>query len=194
MARLILQSAELVPASIDLNWGITRVGRADDNDFIIRHPSISAHHCEVDLGLDFVRVRDCQSTNGTFINNERIQLATLGPGQVLRFGEIRAVIERAIEGVSVPAIGPKKVLHSVEMEEGIWSCERHSGIRAQWHCPKCDGKFCGPCIHQLRLMKGRPHKLCPVCSAHVEWIDYADARHRKKTVWTHVKRFLRGDG
>jgi len=192
MARLILQMEGVNPGSIDLNLGVTRVGRADDNDFVIRHPSISAHHCELELGLEFVRIRDCGSTNGTFVNNQRIQSATLEPGQTLRIGDIPVLVELSTDTVSVPKFERARPPQSVDLGQGIWSCERHNGVRAQWHCPKCKGKFCSPCIHQLRLIQGRTHQLCPICSAHVEWIDYDDDS-RGKSVWSRVKKFFRGD-
>ena len=194
MARLILQSHQGgIPVSKDLNWGITRIGRAEDNDFVIPHPSVSGHHCEIELGMDFVNVRDCQSTNGTYIDNQRIQTARLEPGQLLRIGDVSAILQRSIETVSVPKFDRPKPVQSVQLQEGIWSCERHNTIRAEWECPKCKGKFCGPCIHQLRLMGGHVHNLCPVCSAHVECIKYDDADRKKRSVWAYVKGFLRGD-
>lgn len=196
MARLVLQTDGLMPGSVDLNLGITRVGRAEDNDFIIRHPSVSGHHCEVELGLDFVRVRDCQSTNGTFVDAVRVTPAaaqSIGPGQVLRLGDVRALVQHANDTVSVPQFAPPKRPKSIQLEDGIWSCEKHESLRAEWHCPKCDGRFCGGCTHQLRLMKGRPHRLCPICSGHVQWINYDDPSKRKKSIWSHVKTFLRGD-
>lgn len=192
MARLILQSKEFDPATKDLNWGVTRIGRAADNDFVISHPSVSGHHCEIELGMDIVRVRDCQSTNGTFIDNQRIQSGEIQPGQVLRLGDVAAVVERANDIVSVPKFEVRKAPQSVELGEGIWSCERHGAVRARWRCPKCNGRYCSGCIHELRLMRGRPHRLCPVCSAHVEWIQYADDPTTKKSVWSHVRNFLRG--
>jgi pSer/pThr/pTyr-binding forkhead associated (FHA) protein len=194
MARLILQSHQgSLPVSKELNWGITRIGRADDNDFVISHPSVSGHHCEVELGVDFVNVRDCQSTNGTFIDNRRIQSARLEPGQLLRIGDVSALLERSLETVSIPKFDVPKPAQSVQLQDGVWSCERHASVRAEWSCPKCQGKFCGPCIHQLRLVRGhQTHKLCPICSAPVEWIDYDDAKRKKRGVWAYVKGLLGG--
>ncbi len=196
MARLMIQTEGVAPAGFDLNLGVNRVGRAEDNDFVVRHPSVSGHHCEVELGLDSVRIRDCHSTNGTFVGSVRVTpeaCVVLAPGQVLRLGDVRVAVEQAQDRVSVPAVSPPKVPQSVEMADGVWSCERHNGIRALWHCPKCDGRFCAPCIRELRLTKGRPHRLCPICSAHVEWIDYDDPSKRRKSLWSHVKNFLKGD-
>src|SRR5574337_585809 len=47
-----------------------RLGRGLDNHFQIEHPSVSAAHCELVLGNDGVRVRDCDSTNGTFVDGK----------------------------------------------------------------------------------------------------------------------------
>lgn len=50
----------------------TRLGRAEDNDIILRDRFVSAHHAEVvSMGDGFV-LRDLGSTNGTFCNGVRV--------------------------------------------------------------------------------------------------------------------------
>ena len=71
----------------------TTVGRVEDNTFQIAEPSVSSHHCEVLLRGSDVVVRDLNSTNGTFINGEKITETTLKPGQVLRLGQIEMRLE-----------------------------------------------------------------------------------------------------
>ena len=88
----------------ELNWGITRLGRANDNDIKVDHPSLSSHHCEIELGLDFLVIRDCGSTNGSFLDGQRFTETRLEPGQALRFGDVEVTVERSLEAVSVPAI------------------------------------------------------------------------------------------
>jgi len=66
----------------------TTVGRADGNLFQIIEPSVSGRHCEILLRGNEIIVRDLKSTNGTFIQGERITEATLKPGQILRLGRV----------------------------------------------------------------------------------------------------------
>lgn len=52
--------------------GVARLGRADDNDIILRDRFVSGHHAEVaPIGDGFV-LRDLASTNGTFCNGVRV--------------------------------------------------------------------------------------------------------------------------
>src|ERR1039457_3301238 len=83
MATLVIKSAETGDRVIELNLGVSRLGRSPKNDIPIEHPTISARHCEIVLTNDGVMVRDCTSANGTFVDGERIQEATLSVGQTL---------------------------------------------------------------------------------------------------------------
>ena len=93
MAKLVVLSAGMTGRTHELNVDKTTIGRVDDNSFQISEPSVSSHHCEVLLrGADVV-VRDLESTNGTFINGEKVTERVLKPGQVLRLGQIEMRLE-----------------------------------------------------------------------------------------------------
>jgi hypothetical protein len=66
----------------------TTIGRVEDNLFQIAEPSVSSHHCEVLLRGNDVVIKDLDSTNGTFINGEKIAERVLQPGQTLRLGNV----------------------------------------------------------------------------------------------------------
>src|SRR5215471_15559046 len=105
MAKLVLLSAGMTGRTHDLKAEKTTVGRVEDNTFQIAEPSVSSHHCEVLLrGADVV-VRDLNSTNGTFINGEKVTEAVLKPGQTLRLGQIEIRLE-AEGAASVPPPPP----------------------------------------------------------------------------------------
>ena len=88
MAKLQILSGSMAGQTYELKVETTTVGRVEDNAFQIAEPSVSSHHCEFLLkGLDVV-VRDLNSTNGSFINGERITESVLKPGQTLRLGQI----------------------------------------------------------------------------------------------------------
>ena len=78
-----------------LPGGIRTVGRATGADFIVDAPLVSRVHCRLtalpDGGLE---VRDLESTNGTFLNGERIQTARVSPGDKLGVGRMELVALR----------------------------------------------------------------------------------------------------
>lgn len=99
MAKLVVLSAGLNGRSHEI-VDKTTIGRVEDNSFQIAEPSVSSHHCEVVLRGSDVVVRDLNSTNGTFINGEKISESVLKPGQTLRLGQIELQI--LTEGMPVP--------------------------------------------------------------------------------------------
>jgi pSer/pThr/pTyr-binding forkhead associated (FHA) protein len=93
MAKLVLLSAGMTGRTHELKVDKTTIGRVEDNTFQIAEPSVSSHHCEVLLRGTDVVVRDLNSTNGTFINGEKVTETVIKPGQVLRLGQIEMRLE-----------------------------------------------------------------------------------------------------
>lgn len=68
--------------------GTTRVGRAPDNDLVLQGPTattVSLHHLAIERDQE-CRIKDLESTNGTFVNGERISEAALPPNSSVRLG------------------------------------------------------------------------------------------------------------
>ena len=76
MARLLIQTASFNNRAIELALGVNRVGRDPDCEICLEHDTVSSLHGELALTDDGVYVRDCQSTNGTFLNGEPVMEAT----------------------------------------------------------------------------------------------------------------------
>lgn len=52
-------------------WSLS-IGRRDDNDLILRHDTfVSRQHAQVHLRGDQWILQDCDSTNGTFLENDK---------------------------------------------------------------------------------------------------------------------------
>lgn len=77
---------------------MTRVGRSRESDIFLVDPSVSRVHATLEPQGDSVMVRDAGSTNGTFVNGERVQLRALRPGDRVAFGKT----EMAVEAESAP--------------------------------------------------------------------------------------------
>jgi len=187
MARLVIQTSGVEATPRELNWGITLVGRAADSDIVINHPSVSGRHCEIELTADSVVVRDSNSTNGTFIDGKPIREARLEAGQRLKFGQVEALLERSQEQVHIPEVPIAAQSHTVGLGDGTLSCVNHADMRAYWRCNDCQRLYCTGCIHELHMVKGRSHRLCPKCSHEVELIVWDDGKAKKKSMWGQIK-------
>ena len=187
MARLHIHLEGSPVFTKELNWGITRIGRGEDNDVVIAHPSLSQHHCEMELGMGFLKVRDLGSTNGTTVGNQAVTEAFLEPGGRLCFGLVPAMVEWSQEGVHVPTIGVPSLPASSELGNGVLSCIRHTATVATWHCGQCDRYFCTGCIKDVRLVGRPPRRVCPECGKSVALAPWADDGQRKRSRWKRIK-------
>jgi pSer/pThr/pTyr-binding forkhead associated (FHA) protein len=89
----ILQSPE---GTFRLKSGaIKTVGRAPRADFILDVALVSRLHCRLTAGDDQLEVVDLKSTNGTFVNDKRVEKATLATGDKLRIGRVELTVGRA---------------------------------------------------------------------------------------------------
>ena len=66
-----------------------KIGRTAPADVVLSHKSVSREHCIIGLANDELLVSDLNSTNGTYIDGQRILRATILPvGSVVRVGQI----------------------------------------------------------------------------------------------------------
>ncbi|HYX25049.1 MAG TPA: FHA domain-containing protein, partial [Thermoanaerobaculia bacterium] len=65
-----------------------QVGRAVASDLAIQDPTVSRRHAELELTGAGLRVRDLGSTNGTFLNGQRVSDAVAMPGSRVSFGKV----------------------------------------------------------------------------------------------------------
>ena len=93
MAKLVIQNQGMTGRACELHTDRTTIGRVEDNTFQIADASVSSHHCEVHLRGNDIFIRDLNSTNGSFINNEKITEQVLKPGQTLRLGQVELKLE-----------------------------------------------------------------------------------------------------
>lgn len=71
------------------------VGRSREADLQVKDRQVSARHCAlaIDLEAHTVVVRDQGSTNGTFVDDQRVDEATLTTGTTLRVGSVSWRVE-----------------------------------------------------------------------------------------------------
>jgi predicted component of type VI protein secretion system len=77
------------------------LGRSPEAQLSIGDPSISRRHCQFSLDADgALIVRDLDSMNGTYIDDQRIKKAILRPGMVIQVGSLLLRIEWTKEPIS----------------------------------------------------------------------------------------------
>ena len=74
---------------------IKTIGRAPRADFIVDAALVSRLHCRLEAEPDVLHVIDLKSTNGTFVNDARVDRAALKPGDRLRVGRVELTISKS---------------------------------------------------------------------------------------------------
>ncbi|HEX5475258.1 MAG TPA: FHA domain-containing protein [Vicinamibacterales bacterium] len=93
----VLKTAEDAEAPFTfriLPGNIKTVGRAPRADFIVEAALVSRLHCRLTAGAAELEVIDLESTNGTFVNGERVSRAMLKAGDRLGVGRVELSVER----------------------------------------------------------------------------------------------------
>jgi hypothetical protein len=101
--RLIVRRGPQPNQIYDLNKGIITLGRDITNDIVINDPEVSRHHCRLTQGGGGYTIEDLGSTNGTFINGQRLTGARpLSHGDMIGLGEtVTLAYESAAAGASM---------------------------------------------------------------------------------------------
>jgi len=105
--RLIVRRGPQPNQTFDLNKDIVTLGRDITNDIVINDPEVSRHHMRMTRGAGGYTLEDLGSTNGTFVNGQRLTGARpMRPGDMIGLGEtVTLSYESFAPGAAMPAPG-----------------------------------------------------------------------------------------
>jgi pSer/pThr/pTyr-binding forkhead associated (FHA) protein len=81
-----------------LPGSVKTIGRAPRADFIVDAALVSRVHCRLAAGAGEIEAVDLSSTNGTYVNGERVTRGLLRDGDRLRVGAVELVVTRTTFG------------------------------------------------------------------------------------------------
>lgn len=98
--------------------GLT-VGRRPGNDLVIQDASVSGRHARFSIEGDGIVLVDLASTNGSFIDDKRVEQATLGAGAFLRLGKVELELI-VVPDDAAPAATPmpRRAVEPLAMDTG----------------------------------------------------------------------------
>ena len=91
MWNIIVHVPDSYPQPHELKAGKTSIGRAGTNDIVVEDAAASRHHAElwVDETMGKISIVDLDSTNGTFVNHERLSgECALKADDAIRIGQV----------------------------------------------------------------------------------------------------------
>lgn len=161
--RLVVNPGSPQQWEIPLRAGINHLGRSENNDFQVTHPSVSSSHCQITVTEKETLIRDLGSTNGTFVQGTPVIEAALENGQSVRLGDVGMVFYSPAPE-SIPVRGPEPQTASTVAAPpaqpppvaprgaapptfvGAQSCKFHPRTSARYRCGKCGEYFCDACV------------------------------------------------
>jgi ABC-type multidrug transport system ATPase subunit/pSer/pThr/pTyr-binding forkhead associated (FHA) protein len=87
MAQEILPEIHPIPLSAP----VITIGRAPDNTVVLNHPQVSGHHARLEQVHNGHRIINIGSTNGIYVNAERIHACNLKPSDEIRIGPFKLI-------------------------------------------------------------------------------------------------------
>ncbi|MFV0405313.1 MAG: FHA domain-containing protein [Propioniciclava sp.] len=92
-SRLRITTGKQAGLTMTLGESLT-IGRASDCQLILDDDYVSTHHARITRSPHGYQVEDLGSTNGTFLNNERLsQPRPYTPSDTVRIGQTQLVVE-----------------------------------------------------------------------------------------------------
>jgi pSer/pThr/pTyr-binding forkhead associated (FHA) protein len=89
--RLIVKSPQGLTQEIDITKPSFTIGRKPDNDLCLEDPAVSGHHARVVKIQEVLFLEDLASTNGTLINERKVDRKQLQDADIIKIGLYRII-------------------------------------------------------------------------------------------------------
>lgn len=90
----LLDGGDVSPV-FDISKNELRIGRVADSDIVLPDPNVSRVHARIEQKGGTYVITDLQSTNGTWVNEKKVQSVALKENDVIRLGSTRLIFRRA---------------------------------------------------------------------------------------------------
>lgn len=105
MPKIIMKFNDAVIKEVALEGEQLTIGRKADNDLVIDNPAVSGHHAKVARVQAVYFLEDLGSTNGTFINEKKVDKKQLRDGDRVTIGKHVLLFEDEVKADAVaPAV------------------------------------------------------------------------------------------
>jgi len=92
---------------LSISEGLVKVGRHPEADLSLSDKAVSKSHLEIELGTTGLHLRDVGSTNGTYVDGQKVQSLVLQVGSEIQIGQtiLKVFIEEGLAPAALPALG-----------------------------------------------------------------------------------------
>jgi hypothetical protein len=114
MSRLMLKFDATVLKEVPIGSRPVTIGRAPDNDIAIDNLAVSNYHARVYPEAGHLVVEDLNSLNGTFVNAQRVERASVRDGDSILIGKHNIVVDEAHDAAMPVDAGRKATAPKVD--------------------------------------------------------------------------------
>jgi len=97
---------------------VIRIGRLPECDLVLKDPSVSREHARIIIDNSEVYIEDCNSANGTFVNNQKIKRQKITRNDIVRLGnhilDTEYIFKNAFELKSESTVGKTKIFSTAK--------------------------------------------------------------------------------
>ena len=154
LAKLLVNPTSSNRREIALGRTLLSIGRDPSNDLVLPDAMVSRRHAVIEFRGSQYYLRDCNSSNGSVINGDRVSEKSLRDGDVVAIGSARLLFREEVE----LDLAGKVVQHPSSPRLACPTCE------AQYR--KGD-QFCRGCGAKLPEPTGPPKEVCAECGTAV---------------------------
>jgi uncharacterized RDD family membrane protein YckC len=166
MAKLIVNPTSSSRREIHLSRTLVSIGRDPSNDLVLPDAMVSRRHAVIEYRGSQYYLRDCNSSNGSLVNGDRVSERNLRDGDLVAIGTARLLFRDDLHDEEVGAkvvqhpSAPKLVCPSCQAEyrKGDLFCRQCGGALAPSAPPKVICSACGTAV----LL---PARFCNACGA-----------------------------
>jgi len=164
MAKLIVNPTSSSRREIHLSRTLVSIGRDPSNDLVLPDAMVSRRHAVIEYRGSQYYLRDCNSSNGSLVNGDRVSERNLRDGDLVAIGTARLLFrddlheeEAGAKVVQHPS-APRLVCPSCQAEyrKGDLFCRQCGGALAPSAPPKSICTACGTAV----LL---PARFCNAC-------------------------------
>ncbi|PYQ49916.1 MAG: hypothetical protein DMF78_17035 [Acidobacteria bacterium] len=185
MAKIIINPTSSSRREIALARSIVSIGRDPSNDVVLPDAMVSRRHAVIEYRGSQYFLRDCNSSNGSLVNGDRVSERNLRDGDLVAIGTARLLFREEAEDSGAKVVphpsAPRQVCPSCQADyrKGDMFC-RQCGTSlapaapARAVCTSCGtavplpARFCNAC--------GQPLKDAPVARGGDDGIDVTKPR------------------
>lgn len=163
MAKIIVNPTSTARREFALSRTLVSIGRDPSNDVVLPDAMVSRRHAVIEYRGAQYYIRDCNSSNGSLVNGDRVSERSLRDGDLVAIGTARLLFR---DDLAVDEPGAKVVLHPSAPRQQCPDCQAEFR-KGDLFCRQCGAavasappkSVCGSCGTAVLL----PARFCNAC-------------------------------